>query len=133
MPVATVFKANDIFRKACGYLSQPVEDSEDFKQFSPDWMDALLVEALPYENAKRRLEADPTRPPLQVAPVVEDLETVVPYDDEICRVALPYGLASQYFIDDGDNYNAQDFRARFISALNAALQTEEESVRDVYP
>lgn len=132
MPAADNFRGLDLFRKACAYISQSEADSPDLKAFALDWIDALLVEALPYENARRQIENDPARPQLATAPVLESLEAPIPYDDAICRVALPYGLASQFFIDDAEDYRAQDFRNRYIAALMETAQAEEELIKDVY-
>ena len=132
MPVGTQWKAEDIFRKACALISQTTEDSPELESFSPDWLDIWLVEALSFENARRRYEADPARPVLATAPVVAKMDDVVPYDDEICRVALPYAMACQFYIDDENEYRAQDFRARFVNALADTQKLREGIVRDVY-
>jgi hypothetical protein len=60
------------------------------------------------------------------------LEKAIPYDDELCCVALPYGLASILYSDDDDEFKAQDFRARFISALKDTQKVAEEETRDCY-
>ncbi len=132
MPVETIWTAQDIFKKACALISQTTGDSPDLESFTPDWLDMWLVEALPYENARRRYEANPARPPLQTAPVIKTLAEAVPYDDTLCRVALPYALACQFYIDDENEYRAQDFRARFIDALKAGVPAHVGMVKDVY-
>lgn len=124
--------ASDIFAKAVAYLSQSPEESEDLAQFTPHWLDLLVMEALPYENTRRRYLADPLLPELDTAPTITGLDTDIPFGDEICRVALPYGLASQFFIDDAEDYRAQDFRARFIAALQDSQRIRSESVVDLY-
>ena len=124
--------AGKIFQKACGYLSQTVAETEELASFAVLWLDTLAAEALPYENALRRYYRDESKPPLAAAPRVQSLTDEIPYREEICRVALPYGLASCLFSDEENEYRAQDFRARYISALNESQKLADEGVVDVY-
>ena len=126
-------KAREIFDMACAHLSQLPTDSEELAAFAPSWLTTLCEETLPYENALRAFYDDPALPPLEKAPVVEDgLETDIPYRDALCRIALVYGLASQFFIDDENNYLAQDYRARYVVALKDTQKIAEQRVRDMY-
>lgn len=123
--------ANDVFALAAGYLAQSVEDSEDLAAFVPGWLSVLLAESLPTENQLRRYEGADE---LLTAPVVsaETMDEELPYHDSILRTALPYGLASDFYRDDDNDYRCQDFRARYIAALEDVLCTRSEAVRDVY-
>lgn len=126
-------KAREIFNMACAHLSQLPADSEELAAFAPSWLTTLCEEALPYENALRAFADDPNLPQLDAAPVVtEGLATEIPYRDALCRIALVYGLACQFFIDDENNYLAQDYRARYVVALRDTQKIAEEKVRDVY-
>ena len=51
--------ATDIFKTACGYLSQTVEESDDAAGFAPGWLNVLLAESFEAENALRRAEGLP--------------------------------------------------------------------------
>ena len=44
---------------------------------------------------------------------------VIPYDERIVRLALPYGVASCYFQDEGDTYLMERYRNLYIEALEA--------------
>ena len=50
----------------------------------------------------------------------------------ILRTALPYGLASEFWRDDDNDYRTQDFRAKYISALGELQQATPEPIADVY-
>lgn len=132
MPKVEKITARDVYEAACALASQDPGDSPELEQFAPSWLDTLVYEALAFENMRRKYEGDLSRPPLPDAPRIESLDDEIPYDDEICRIALPYGLASQIFKDDQEEYQAQDFRGRFINALAETMKTAGESVVDVY-
>ena len=122
---------NDIFDSAAVYLTQTREDSDDLAAFVPLWLNVLLEECLPYENQLRRMAGQEA---LEKAPRVtaETMGETIPYQESILRTALPYGLASDFWRDDDNDYRANDFRAKYVSALNDLLRTEGEPIRDVY-
>ena len=92
-------------------------------------MNLLLQEALPYENSVREFEG---REPLEKAQVVASLDETVVYCDQITRAALPYGLASWYFQEALDNFQAENYRNKFIAGLEDAKKYIPGSVVDVY-
>ncbi len=101
----------------------------DFQAFFPSLVTLLAQEALPYENARRAVRLEPV---LEQAPTVESMQDDIPYSDPICRLALPYGIASFFFQDEMDDYRAQDYRARYILALREAAECQGEGVEDLY-
>ena len=54
------------------------------------------------------------------------------YHEALVRIALPYGLASDLWRDDDNDYRANDFRARYVSALEDCLRGEPQPIEDVY-
>ena len=122
---------NDIFATAAAYLSQSVEDSEDLAPFVPLWLNVLLAECLPYENMLRTQQG---MEPLAEAPrLTQDaMDADIPYREVILRTALPYGLASEFWRDDDNDYRTQDFRAKYISALADLQKATPEPIADVY-
>ncbi len=79
-----------------------------------------MQEALPYENMIRRKSGKVAR---ALAPRItsEQMSEEVDFSEELCRVALPYGVAAYYWQDEGDSYRAADYRQRFIIALGEAV------------
>ena len=122
---------NDVFAAAAAYLSQSTADSEDLAPFVPLWLNVLLAECLPYENMLRARQG---MEPLAEAPRLAQgaMDTDIPYREVILRTALPYGLASEFWRDDDNDYRTQDFRAKYISALGELQQTAPEPIADVY-
>ena len=66
------------------------------------------------------------------APTIDDDNSDIPYCDAICRIALPFALASYFWQDENDNYRAQDYRARFIDALKEAARAVVTDTEDAY-
>jgi len=121
--------AQDVYTIALSFLSESTQETNDVGQFALGWLNLLLQEALPYENAWRQANG---RKVLEKAPLLTSFRDELPFYDGITRVALPYGLASYFFMDDDNDYRAQDFRGRYVNALWEALPYPQSSVEDVY-
>lgn len=121
--------AQDIYSLALSFLSETTQETNDVQQFTLGWLNLLLQESLPYENAYRQVHRQEI---LKQAPQLTTFNDEVPYNDNITRIALPYGLASYYFIDDDNDYRAQDFRGRYINALAECVPYEQSDICDVY-
>lgn len=116
--------ADDVYTAALAYVYEYKEKDKDYSKFFLNFLNALLCEALPYENGIREAAG---RTPLITAPLVKDKMEVIPYDERIVRLALPYGVASCYFQDEGDTYLMERYRNLYIEALealNRAVVTE---------
>jgi len=121
--------AEQIFKTAASFLFEQAGYDVDFKTHAPSIINTLVAEALPYENAYRAANG---MGELERAPAITALDDDIPYCDAICRIALPFGLAAYFYQDELDNYKAQDFRARFIDALNEAAPAVETDTEDYY-
>ena len=123
-------KAKDIYTAACGFLFENPGEDKDGEKYYIGFLNVLLGEALPFENAVRAAEE---RELLEQAPTVESGDSEIPYCDAISRIALPYGLASWFFQDLADVYQAENYRNRYIGALNDARQHRFTAIEDAYP
>ena len=123
--------ANEIFDTAAGWMAQSRADSDDLAPFVPGMLNVLLEEALPYENALRRFEG---KAELQQAPRVtsETMDQQIDFHDALLRIALPYGLAADFYRDDENYAVMDDFRSRFVTALTDSIKTAAEAVEDLY-
>ena len=119
----------EIFKRASAYIYEQPGDAEDSQQFAVDFLNVLLIEALPYENSIRRYEG---KEELAEAPQIMSLDEDIPYHAAITGLAFPYGLASPLFEEDLDNYRGQMYRNRYIQALYDAQKFALEAVEDVY-
>lgn len=127
----SILTATDIFKTACGYLSQTVEESDDVAGFAPGWLNVLLAESFEAENALRRADG---MPQLSEVPFVsiDTMQKEIPYHDILTRIALPYGLASDLERDAEDDYRVNLFRNLYIAALEEAARCVPEPVEDAY-
>lgn len=123
-----------LFDEARAILSIEESDQDDLTPFASQWMNIVFREVLPTENYVRTYKGiAPLAVPFQVDGWTGNPpSTVIPYQDEITSTALVYGLAAQFYIYDNNKYFAQDFRNRFIVALNEAGRTRPEMIIDVY-
>ena len=123
---------NEIFETAVGWMAQTRAESEDLAPFVPGMLNLLLAEALPYENILRTAAG---RPQLARAPRLGtgEMDRELDYHETLVRVALPYGLAADLYRED-ENYSLmEDFRSRYVTALQESVQAVQgEAVRDVY-
>ena len=122
-------KASEILGIATAFLFESATDDKDFYQHYPKLLNLAVAEAFPCENSIRASKGENE---LSTAPVVESGETEIEYADEICRIALPFALASYFWQDENDNYRAQDYRARFIDALKEAARAVVTDTEDAY-
>lgn len=120
--------AGEIYRRALSYLYDREGRDPEFQRCFPDFLNALLVEALPCQNS--RCAAAGLAP--MEAPVVRDETDEIGYDDEICSLALPYGLAAYFFADEGEDGKAASYRERFIVALSDLSKAAPAESADCY-
>lgn len=85
------------------------------EQFTVRFLNILMQETLPYENNLREFKG---LEKLTGAPVITTLDESIPYQDEITRLAMPYGLASLYQQEELDAYQASVYRQQYLVALN---------------
>lgn len=119
----------DIYILASSFLYEKDGEDVDSKTFSLGFLNILLQEALDVENSIRAYEE---RELLKSAPMLETLDEEIEYSDSITRAALPYGVAAQFFQEAMDNFQAENYRAKYISALNSARKITFEPIVDVY-
>ena len=128
--------AEEIYEIALSLVFERKRADADYLEFFPMFLNTVMQESLSYENIIRRKsgrEALTTAPRITAAQMNDELD----FEEGLCRVALPYGVAAFYCQDDGDNYRAADYRNRFITALADAVTAVDgaymNDVEDVYP
>ncbi len=118
-----------IYELASAFLYESDGEDYDSKGFSVGFLNVLLQECLPYENSIREWNGATL---LTSAPKIASLSETIDYADAITRVALPYGLASWFFQEAMDNYQAENYRNKYIAALRDAVRLNAEDTVDVY-
>lgn len=121
-----------IYTRALSFIFERAEKDADFKEFFPSFCNTAMQEALPYENAIRRKNEDTELTTFSEI-TADNINDNMEFSESLCRAALPYGVASFYFQDEGDNYRANDYRQRFINALvETANSVRVTDIEDVY-
>lgn len=123
--------AREIFLRAESFLTQTQDDAQDMVQFVPELLNVILAECLKAENQLRRLDG---MQQLAEAPQIteETLDEIVPYHDDLTRVAMPYGLAVHLWREDDNDYRANLFQQMYVNAIGEASSMMSEEIEDVY-
>lgn len=118
-----------VFDLALSLLPTNMDEDDSLVQYAVGWVNLAMQEMLFCENTIRVYKGIEK---LDSAPILSDLNDEIDYDDSLVRYALPYFLASYMSKDDGSDYWAQDYRSRYVVAVNEALKAEPMLIEDVY-
>lgn len=119
---------NDVYKRACAFLFEKPGIDRAFLEHAPDIINVLIAEALPYQNNRNRARGIDEISLFSI----NSLDDEIPLDDPIAAIALPFGLAAYFYQDEEDNFRGQDFRGRFIAALEDAKLCEIIDITDEY-
>lgn len=122
-------KAYDIYKKTLALMFEREGEDKAFRDNFTALLTSVAAECLPCENSIRKSEG---REALPESPTISDMEQALPFADELCAVAIPYGIASYFSQDDGEEGRAQMYRERFYVALVNAKKCFFEDITDVY-
>lgn len=117
-----------VYEIACSLLFEKPWMDKFFYNSAVNLINVLIAEAMPYQNNRERSTGREETNLFQI----ESLQDEIPMDDPIVKIALPYGLASYFYQDEEDNFRAQDYRGRFIAALEDAKLCEMIDITDNY-
>jgi len=70
-------------------------------------------------RTNNRLRRQAGKSELAQAPVLTSLDETLPYEDQLTRMALPYGLAAKLYFDEEDNARLNYFLQEYASRLDA--------------
>lgn len=102
--------------------------SKDYDNYIIPWLNVLLQENFNLNN-HLRLKHDEDE--LEDCPWIESMDDEVPYEVEMCREILPYGLAANFFIDD--DLSKYDILHRYYENMQSKYSWGvEEKIEDTY-
>ena len=102
--------------------------SKDYDNYIIPWLNVLLQENFNLNN-HLRLKHDEDE--LEDCPWMESMDDEVPYEVEMCREILPYGLAANFFIDD--DLSKYDILHRYYENMQSKYSWGvEEKIEDAY-
>lgn len=119
----------DIYELASSFLYEVDGEDADSKKFAVGFLNILLQETINCENSMRLFR---DLEPLDEAPFIKSLTEEIPYQPELTRVALPYGLASWYFQEAMDNFQAENYRSKYLAAVTDASKINSGIAEDMY-
>ena len=118
-----------IYELASSFLYEIDGEDEDSKRFAIGFINILLQECFNCENSMRLFRGKET---LDEAPYIKSLAEEIPYQPELTRVAFPYGVASWFFQEALDNFQAENYRSKYLSAVNEASKLNSGIAEDYY-
>ena len=119
----------EVYKNALALLFEDEAAAGDYNTYALPLLNMLLPELLGVNNQLRVLRG---KEALDTAPVLKTLDAPLEYEPELCRAALPFGLASRLVYDDNDLQKVAYFNSAYVNAVNALSQTRPEPVKDVY-
>ena len=122
-------KAYDIYKRTLAIIFENEGEDKMFYDKFTEVLNLLICEALPYENSVRASRGDAE---LKSPPTVESMDDEVDMSYDICGIALPYGIAAHFSRDDGELYNAETYREKYITALRETAKYRAVDIIDVY-
>lgn len=100
----------DILKRAMSLLGEESKYSYWYTPFTVELLNQLLCDCFFQNNALRTSKG---LPELEIALVIAAMETVIPYEEEMLRGVVPYGLAGLLMVQDEDYTKAGFFDARY--------------------
>lgn len=124
---------NEVLKLAYDIMSEEESSNSEFTAFAPGILTVLLAETFAVNNNLRQSKELPvlTEIPMVTADTMgEDL----PYEQEILRTVLPYGLCEKYADGDGDTVKTGYYNSLYVNATNYCLRgiPQENGVIDLY-
>lgn len=102
-----------LLKRAAALISET--DTEDYKEIALIQINILLDETWKQNNRMRKAAGldEMGRADL------ESLGAEIPWEEELVRNALPWGLAAKLFFEEDDNARLSMFNEEFANRLNA--------------
>lgn len=120
--------AREIAVSALAILAEPESSLQDFSDTIIPVMNIMLPEMWEINDGLRRARGKAPEP----LPKISALEDDVPYEEELCRSCMPYGLASKMIFDDDDMAKVQYLQSMYVSAMGEFAKAMPCDVEDVY-
>ncbi|WP_101908872.1 hypothetical protein [Marasmitruncus massiliensis] len=121
--------AKEVYSAALTLLLETEQTAGDYDNFAIPFLNILLPETFKTNNLLREIRE---KEPLTEIPKVENLTDDIPYEPELLRTAIPYGLAAKLVYDDNDMSKVSYFSSMYESAVNSFSEMLPQEVEDVY-
>lgn len=102
-----------LLKRAAALISET--DTEDYKEIALIQINILLDETWKQNNRMRKAVGKEEMGRVDL----ESLGAEIPWEEELVRNALPWGLAAKLFFEEDDNARLSMFNEEFANRLNA--------------
>lgn len=102
-----------LLKRAAALISET--DTEDYKEIALIQINILLDETWKQNNRMRKAAGKEETGRADL----ESLGAEIPWEEELVRNALPWGLAAKLFFEEDDNARLSMFNEEFANRLNA--------------
>lgn len=119
----------DILNTSLSLLFESEGSAPDYIIQAPAILSSMVPEVFGINN---ELRVSKGLPPLETWPQFKNLDDAVIFEPELCRAALPYGLATNLLLADEEEARAINYNAKYADAVNLCMRLLPEPVSDVY-
>ena len=121
---------NEIYFAALGLLGESSSSAGDYdEEVVLQKINIMLPEVYPYNQNIRESQG---LEKMKECPFLAALSEEVPFESNIVRMALPYGLASKLAYDDDEAGKASYFNGMMATVLQGMTPYVSDGVIDVY-
>ena len=121
--------ANQLYRTTLAIMSENESNASSYTEFVIPNINVLLSELFDTENSLRVAEGQPI---LTEIPQVAQLTDVLPYNEQLCRTVMPYGLAVYLSLGDDEYSKAGFYDSRYQTSKLKYSRANYVAVEDHY-
>ncbi len=119
----------DILSTTLSLLFETEGTAPDYVTQAPVILSTMVPEVFDINNELRVWKG---LEPLEQWPEFKTLDDEIVFEPELCRAALPYGLATNLLLGDEEDARALNYNAKYADAVNACMRLAPESIQDCY-
>lgn len=119
----------EILAAALALMFETESTAPDYVEKAPAILNVMIPEVFDINNELRVWKG---LEPLTEWPEYKTLKDDAVFEPELCRAALPYGLATNLLLGDEEEARALNYNAKYADAVNACMRLKPEPIKDVY-
>lgn len=118
-----------LYKTTLATMSESESNASSYLEFVIPNINMLLGELLDAENSMR---TEQKLPLLASAPEVASMDDEIPYQEQICRTVMPYGLAVYLSLGDDEYSKAGFFDSRYQLSKAKYMKANYAATEDHY-
>ena len=121
--------ANQLYRTTLAIMSENESNASSYTEFVIPNINVLLSELYDTENSLRASNGEVL---LTEIPEITQLTDVLPYNEQLCRTVMPYGLAVYLSLGDDEYSKAGFYDSRYQTSKLKYSRANYVDVSDYY-